>query len=376
MKSPLRPQRARGAGTEQADANEQGWFVDEMGEEDSHSQEAYPAEQGGWATASVGAVANTVAVIRWTAWALLVSGPLLGLLALASQPSVTAAPPPAVQRSRGAEGQAGPAGFAALYVTAYIAAGQGTESSLSPYFPDVRDLTLSAKPGSQKAEQAAAVRVKQMSAGYWSVTVAARIPATRGSKTNESASNTAEEADQPAGNALRYFQVPVKEAGSGALVAVALPAEVSAPGPGASPELDYGLAAPAQSSDAAVKTLQGFLGAYLTGGSDDVDRYLSPQTHLSPISPAPYKQVQIVQLAEHGTDEPGSNWPAGKALPDRAQRQLLVTVDATGTDAQTRPLTYAIALEARAGRWEISSLAAAPALKTVPATAGQEGETP
>ncbi|WP_328335764.1 MULTISPECIES: conjugal transfer protein [unclassified Streptomyces] len=375
MKSPLRPQRARGAGTEQADANEQGWFVDEMGEEDSHSQEAYPAEQGGWATASVGAVANTVAVIRWTAWVLLVSGPLLGLLALVSQPTVTAAAPPTVLKSHGVQDQAGPAGFAALYVTAYVSAGQGTESSLSPYFPDVRDLTLSAKTGSQEAEQAAAVKVKQISGGYWSVTVAARIHAIGGSKKDGSAGDPGGEPDHPAGGTLRYFQVPVKEAASGALVAVALPAEVSAPDVGAPPELDYGLAAPAQSSDAAVKTLQGFLGAYLTGGSDDVDRYLSPQTHLSLISPAPYRQVQIVQLAEHGTDEPGSNWPAGRALPDRAQRQLLVTVDATGTDAQTRPLTYAIALKARAGRWDISSLDAAPGLKNAPATAGQEGET-
>ncbi|MFJ3699641.1 conjugal transfer protein [Streptomyces sp. NPDC090052] len=337
--------------------------------------EQFPVEEGGWATASVGAVANTTAVIRWGAWALLVSGPLLGLFALASQPTVAAAPHQVEQHShRFGDGQAGPAGFAALYVTAYVAAGQGTESSLSPFFPDTRDLSLSAKPGSQKAQQVDAVRVQEVSAGYWSVTVAARIPAAADAKKPGSETDSGGQAAGGDG-VLRYFQVPVRAAASGALVAAALPAEVSAPDAGAPPELDYGLAAPAQSSDAAVQTLQAFLSSYLTGGSD-LDRFLSPRTVLSPVSPAPYTRVQITQLAERSTDEPGSSWPDGKALPDGARRQLLVTADATGPDGQARPLTYAISLKARAGRWEISSLDAAPGLKTAAATAGQEGGTP
>ncbi|MET9535774.1 conjugal transfer protein [Streptomyces sp. NPDC006649] len=336
--------------------------------------EQFPVEEGGWATASVGAVANTAAVIRWGAWALLVSGPLLGLFALASQPTVAAAPQRVEQRSqRPEDGQAGPAGFAALYVTAYVAAGQGTESSLSPFFPGARDLSLSAKPGSQKAQQVDAVQVKEVSTGYWSVTVAARIPGAADAKNGSESDQGRRVAGRD--GVLRYFQVPVRSAASGALVASALPAEVSALDAGAPPELDYGLAAPAQSSDAAVKTLQGFLSSYLTGGSD-LDRYLSPRTALSPVSPAPYTRVQITQLAERGTDEPGSSWPAGKSLPDGARRRLLVTADATGSDGQARPLTYAISLKARAGRWEISSLDAAPGLKTAAATAGQEGGTP
>lgn len=312
-------------------------------------------EQGGWVTVSPGALANLSAVLRWGAWLLLLAGPLLGLAALLRPiPAAGVAPSAAKASSAVVRDTAGPAGFAQLYVAAYVEAGKGSEASLAPYYPLMRDISLEAKAGAQHAERLAAVRVTQVSSGYWSVTVAARI-------TSAAKASVAEKNDEAGSVAvLRYFQVPVRAAGSGGgYAAAALPAEVAAPAVNSDgPQLGYGTPVPADAHDAAVATISDFLTAYLAG-SGELDRYLSPGTDLTAVSPAPYRRVRVTQLAERDGD-----FAAVAPATEGVRRDLLVGVAATGMDGQVRPLTYALALQARDGRWEIAALDAAPVLST------------
>ncbi|MEU4181034.1 conjugal transfer protein [Streptomyces sp. NPDC026589] len=337
-------------------------------------EERLPAEAGGWSVASLGASANAVTVMRRSMWALLVAGPVLGVWALLSAPAVVVSASQSVRQDRaGAEEGAGPGGFAELFLSAYLTAGEGTESVLAPFLPTARDVVLEADAGSQTVERLAAVKVRRADGGggYWSVTVAALVkPASdeapgggRGAKSGSGGTGAASQA-----GVLRYFQVPVKAGKGGAWSAVALPAEVGAPVPSRAEALGYGSSAPANGSDAAVQTLAGFFSAFLAGAGD-LDRYLSPGTSLAPVSPPPYGRVEVVALAETGS-------PSG-AVPDAGvmqgqERQLLVDVAATDVQGQKRPLVYAVSLVARDGRWEIASVEGAPVLGSPGSK--QEGE--
>ncbi|WP_185993839.1 hypothetical protein OG422_29260 [Streptomyces sp. NBC_01525] len=89
-------------------------------------------------------------------------------------------------------------------------------TTLAAFYPAARSMTWPANSGSEWVESAA---VRQVSAGYWSVTVAARV--TSSSKDGESRGS------------LRYFQAPVRamagtKGTASGCVATALPAEVAA----------------------------------------------------------------------------------------------------------------------------------------------------
>ncbi|GAB7035994.1 conjugal transfer protein [Streptomyces sp. NPDC021749] len=312
----------------------------------------------GWATTpmSTGAMANWTAVARWSAWGLLLSGPLLGGWALASTTQPVTVPPRAeAPKAQPASSDAvAPSGFAEVYVAAYVKAGDSDADAaeLAAFYPAARSLSWSVKGGSkERAESASAVQVRQISAGYWSVTVAARI--TGSAKGSDS---------------VRYFQVPVratagsKGAASG-WTAAALPAEVAAPNgsKGAAVELSYGAAHAPLPSDPAAQTVQDFLAAYLTGRGE-LDRYLSPGTELHAVRPAPYTAVTVTQIADHGQGP--AEGAEAQVPPDGVQRRLLVDVEGDGKHASGRPMTYAIELRARDGRWEVVALEDAPALAT------------
>ncbi|MGW7068846.1 conjugal transfer protein [Streptomyces sp. NPDC054855] len=323
--------------------------------EDQVPEEFAAETAAGWATVSSGAAANLTALLRWAAWALLLAGPALGLYALAQPPAAVGAPQPRATAPAVVRDAAGPSGFAELYVAAYVRAGEGSEASLQPYFPGVRDVVLDAKPDLQRAERLATVQVEEASSGYWSVTVAARVTGAKGPAKKEGSTGT--DSAQTAGEVLRYFQVAVKSAGSGGgYAATALPAEVAAPTPGEAPELGYGHPVPADEDEPATDAVGDFLAAYLSG-TGELDRYLSPGTDLNAVSPAPYSEIKVTQLAELGGE-----FRPGAAATEGTRRQLLVDLEATDHAGQTRPLTYALALTARDGRWEISALDTAPAL--------------
>ncbi|MEW1914202.1 conjugal transfer protein [Kitasatospora sp. NPDC085895] len=314
-------------------------------------------EAGGW---SVGGRANAVAAVRWAAWGLLVLGPVLGGAAFVSASSA-AAPVRPVPAAAPASGGQGAAGFAQLFVAAFIGAGDGDQAELAAYFPGASALHFEGTPGQRRGEQLTVVRLRQTDRDVWSVTVAARIVDRSAPSASPSAdSGPGRQGSQPgAAGAVRYFQVPVATAaaadGSSGFVALAMPAEVSAPARIDAPALVYGSVRPALPSDPLVQAVGSFLAAYLTGSGAPLDRFLAPGTRIGPVLPAPYTAVAVDQVAVEGSDV------AGAVPRDGVRVRLLAVVRATGPDGARVPLSYAFTLSARAGRWEIAALEGAPA---------------
>lgn len=348
------------------DTEPQDWDIDEE-----------PQDVAGWST---GAQANTSAAIRWTAWGLLVLGPLLGAFAYLSAPAQAGpSQKKAAPTAPAATGAQGAAGFAQLFVAAYISAGEGDQDKLAAYYPDATSLRLEGDPDRRRGEQLTVVRLRQSDRGVWSVTVAARITDTKpaAKPSDGKRPDNKDDAKEAAAQAVRYFQVPVATApsagGASGYTALAMPAEVAAPERIKAPGLVYGPMRPALPADPRTQAVTEFLNAYLTG-TGELDRYLAPGTKLAPVVPAPYTGIAVDTLAVEG--EKGTE-PVTTVPDDGTKLRLLVALRATGHDEVRVPLTYALTLKARAGRWEIASLDGAPAPAAAPATAAPSaGATP
>ncbi|MEV8099125.1 conjugal transfer protein [Kitasatospora sp. NPDC085879] len=315
-------------------------------------------EPAGWQT-STATMAGAARLARIGVWAALLAGPLLGGAALLGGSTPDAAARPAPSASSTAASGTGPAGFAQLYVQAYLAAGNGTENSVAPYYSGT--LSLNNPPGARTAATTVVMASTQVSPGYWSVTVAADIVAhPRGG----SATDTG----------LHYFQVGIEatgpEAAGGAqqgagpvgYTATSLPAEIAAPSSLRPGVLVYG-ASTLGSTDPAQATVSGFLAAYLTG-TGQLGPYTAPGVVMNPVSPAPYSSLTIAGISD---DNPGGAGGSTAVPADGSLRRVLAQVKAT-SNAGTFSLNYALTLRARAGRWEVYRLDPAPHL--APGSAG------
>ncbi|MFE2092829.1 conjugal transfer protein [Streptomyces sp. NPDC059460] len=348
------------------DTEPQDWDIDEG-----------PQDVAGWST---GAQANTAAAIRWTAWGLLVLGPLLGAFAYLSAPAQAGpAQRTAAPVAPAATGAQGAAGFAQLFVAAFISAGEGDQDKLAAYYPDATSLRLEGASDRRRGEQFTVVRLRQTDSGVWSVKVAARITDTKPADGHQA--DAKDETKAAAAQGVRYFQVPVATAttagGASGYTALAMPAEVAAAERIKAPGLVYGPMRPALPADPRTQAVTEFLTAYLTGAGE-LDRYLAPGTHLTPVVPAPYSGIAVDTLAIEGEKD---TEPVTVVPDDGTTLRLLVALRATGHDEVRVPLTYALTLNARAGRWEIASLDGAPALATTPTAsaapaAPSDGTTP
>ncbi|MFI1177569.1 conjugal transfer protein [Streptomyces melanogenes] len=336
------------------------WPLSEEGWEDD-SDDAVEGV-GGW---SMGGRANTAALLRWCVWTLLIVGPLLAGAAYLSIPSGSGPVRPQAA-APAATGSQGAAGFAIQFVAAYVGAGEGDENKLAAYYPAASGLRLEGASGRRRGEQLTVVRLRQTDPDIWSVTVAAHITATHPAPAAPTSPpggqrDPKQDAAAAAADAVRYFQVPVATAPAPGhatgYVALALPAEVAAPPRITPPALVYGQPRPALPGDPRSQAVSQFLDAYLTGKGSDLARYLAPGTQLSAISPAPYRAVSLDQISLEGQDD-----ATATAVPgDGSRLRLLATLRATGPDGVNVPLTYALTLSARAGRWEIAALDGAPA---------------
>jgi hypothetical protein len=257
-------------------------------------------------------------------WCLVACGPLaLAATVLGHGGARTASPAP----NQATTTDIGPAGFAQLYVTAYLRSG-GTD--VNTYFPDATAGGPGTSTGSRQVTGTVVTAVTQLSPGYWDVIVAADEPTAPG---------------RDAG--IHYFQVPVTAGQTpGSYAATAMPAEIAAPPAAAEPALGYDTTIPVTSGPETAAVTQ-FLNAYLTG-SGNLSRYLAPGTMLTAPSPAPYQAIGPVTVYQQDS-RPGS---------------VLAQVVATGPAGQQWPLTYALTLTEAAGQWDIAALGPAPALST------------
>ncbi|MFI1648091.1 conjugal transfer protein (plasmid) [Streptomyces xanthophaeus] len=362
MKRSRRPRKAAKKQLVQAEAWDE--EVDEV-QEPSEAPADEPDETG-WKT-STAQMAGLSRLVRVGVWALVASGPVLGMLAFlgSSGPAQGVAKPVAAATPAS---PVGPAGFAELFVSAYLQAGQGTERDLAPYYSG--SVALGVKPGTRTATQSTVIASREVQPGYWSVTVAADVTAH-------------DDKGKSKRLGVQYFRVGIQATGpagaggteqgaaAAGYAATSLPAQVSAPTalkPGA---LAYETDRGSSSADPSVETARGFLAAYLTG-TTELDRYTSPGTRLQPISPAPYAAVKVT-----GVQDDSSGSGQQKVPADGTVLHQLVQVDATDQAGSPVSLSYALTLKSRAGRWEVASVDDAPAIRaSSPPSAAPHTTTP
>ncbi|MFB8087926.1 conjugal transfer protein [Streptomyces sp. NPDC055992] len=351
----------------------------------------------GWQQTTI-KMAGFTRLVTVVVWILVVAGPLLAFLAVVVAGSSRATPTTRTGQAQTQPSATGPSGFAELYVAAYLAAGEGTEEDLLPYYSEL--VSLSNKPNSRHATSVTTVAAEQIEKGYWAVTVAARITAKDkdGKATDQglhyfrvavqvagtpAAGGAAEPGSlSPSGKSTASARttrsakpvVSPKPSGSAATTAPAapaalyaatsLPAEVNAPASASHGGLAYGSDRSARNEPVS-DTVSRFFAAYLTG-QGELDRYISPGLQVAPIVPAPYRSTLITGLRDDQQNPSGTD--TDDTVPaDGTTRRVLVSVSAT-TGGQDYLLTYALTLSTRDGRWEVAALESAPAL-----AAGQAG---
>ncbi|MGW1107920.1 conjugal transfer protein [Streptomyces sp. NPDC002540] len=259
------------------------------------------------------------------------TGPVaLGVSVLSGPTTVVAAPAAKPATVRTAAVGADPAGYAQLFIGAWLRSSTDDAASAQARFaqslaPDVDlpDPVAGAHPG---PESVSAVRSTQRDAGQWAVTVAA----------------------QYADGQVRYFAVPVAaDESGGSFTVTGTPGVVAGPSRARVPESPYSVSVP--TGDGLSSAVEEFLGAYLTG-SGGVDRYLAPGVRLSPVSPAPYTAVGVQQVLAVEEAAAAEQVPA-----DGTAVRVLAQVEARD-GAGRWPLAYEIGLKSRSGRWEVAAL--------------------
>ncbi|MEU1622943.1 conjugal transfer protein [Streptomyces sp. NPDC005722] len=254
---------------------------------------------------------------------------------------------------------ADPAGVAELFTDLWLRSDSAdvqssTVQAVRALAPDVALPQRSGKAAAQALQRTVAVRSWALADSSWSVVVAAQY-------TNHSPTR----GNQPTGSSVRYFAVPVLSipgaAGTGSFTVTAPPAEVA--GPVLAPVAERKLTRALPTDGALAGTLQEFFAAYLTGVGE-VDRYLSPGTKLSAVNGTGYRSVVVDHVAADRDVADG-------AVPrDGTRLQVRAGVTATDGASDQWPLSYALALTARDGRWEITAVQAGTPTGTTKASPG------
>lgn len=264
-------------------------------------------------------------------------GPV-ALFAAAARPAAIASAPTQTQVAGLTSEQQAAGGYALGFVGSWLGATKDAPGDLGSYVDLASLRQLSAQPWQYRDVSVVSITpVKDTT--FTNVVVAANVKELTVSDSSDSSSTTWPR---------RYFQVAVST-GEDTLRVVGLPAQVSAPVQGKTTALVYSQTI--ASSDPAAETVSAFLGAYLAG-SGDLSRFSSPGTEFTAVTPAPYANVNVVELR---SDIVPSKTPA-----DGGTVKVLATVSLLSPLEQQLTSTYTLTLTARASRWEVSAIDLAP----------------
>ena len=249
--------------------------------------------------------------------AIIVAG-VAGYTVLRNQPT---APSEIAPEETAATVPAGVPGFAEMYLASYLT---GTSEEIGEFMPGAPSVAAMT-PAARYVTGTATMEVATVAPGYWLVVVAAAVLSLQDGTYH------------PAG--LQYFQIGVVDDG-GRLVAVALPARVAGPAPRPAPPRSLQVAdgTPADEHAALVGD---FLEALLTDRRD-ISHYLSPESDIASISPAPYVAISVKAVALY---EDGS---------------ALATVDAQSAAGAVDSMQYIIRFSDEGPRPAVATLLAGP----------------
>ncbi|WP_306191652.1 conjugal transfer protein [Streptomyces sp. MK5] len=269
-----------------------------------------------------------VRLSRLALFTAIAAGPVaLGVTVMSGSATVAAAPTTKPAAVRTAAAAADPAGYAQLFVSAWLRSSADDATSAQARLAQSLAPNIDLVAGAQaRLQSVTAVRSVQRGGGRWAVTVAA----------------------QYADAAVRYFVVPVAtDHTGGSFTVTGVPAVVAGPAGAAVATSPYGVAVPSGSDLASA--VGEFLGAYLTGAGE-VDRYLAPGVKLASVSPAPYTAVTVQQVMAVEKAAAAEQVPAdGTTVRVRAAVEAR---DGTGR----WPLAYELVFRSRSGRWEVAAL--------------------
>lgn len=267
-------------------------------------------------------------------WLLVIAGPVAALL-VASQVSSIGSRVDALATASDVvvpPDTSGMEGFAELFIAAYLGAGEDSIDVLDPFLDDVALDGVEA--GSWRAIRTTSLGTQEVSPGYYAVVVATEVAAT-----------DPESGDQPVG--VRYFSVGVVETTTGWVV-VSLPALIPRPARVAAPDLLIERFDGLDDAPGLEEMLPRFLAAFLTGAGE-LTRYTSPSAPIVAVQPPPFTAVEVLR--------------SGLVETPPGLTEVAVLARGTDADGRTQILEYALVVEQRDGRWELSRLLPAPTLK-------------
>ncbi len=226
-------------------------------------------------------------------------------------------------------------GFAELFVAAFLGVGEDSPETLALFLDDppldgVAD-------GSWFATRTTSLGAREISPGYFAVTVAAEVVAA-GPEPGTPAVWV------PVGT--RFYSVGVVETDTGWAV-TGLPALVAAPTRTVAPELLIRRLDGLDATSGLEEMVRRFLAAYLAGDGE-LARYVAPSLRIVAIRPPPFTTVDVARAGSIDTSD-------GSQL-------VAVVVEATDAEGRGQVLEYALVVEERDGRWEVSELLPAPPL--------------
>lgn len=231
--------------------------------------------------------------------------------------------------------------YAASFVGAWLSATQEDSKGLDQYV-NTKSVRLTDK--GWKYKDLAPASIKREEDGFVTVVVAANVLQMDYEK-DEAGKETWPR---------RYFQVVVQTDSHGGMGVFTFPTPVAEPDdPVEAAETKYGQ--DLTTKDPAGETTQAFLNAYLAG-SGELDRYIAPGTDISALAPAPYAAASVEEI--QAVEKPVADPKDGDTL------HVLAGVNAQNESEQTVRADYALTLQARAGRWEITSIDTMPAHKS------------
>ncbi|MDH3295336.1 MAG: conjugal transfer protein [Acidimicrobiia bacterium] len=279
----------------------------------------------------------TVRALHIVLWLLVISGPVTALL-VATQLSSLSDRLDLVDIEAGVEmppDTAGVEGFAELFIATYLGAGEGSTDSFGPFLDNVS--LDGVESGSWSATRTTSLGASEVAPGYYAVTVAAEVVAAE-------SDSDGQPTWIPAGT--RFYSVGVAETVTGWAIA-GLPALVPAPAGATAPDLLIDRLDGLDAAPGLEQMLSRFLAAYLAGDGE-LTRYTSPSSPIVPVQPSPFSSVEIQK--------------AGIAETSDGPTEVAVVVRATDIVGRAQILEYALVVEQRDGRWEVSELLPAPPL--------------
>ncbi|MDF1596184.1 MAG: conjugal transfer protein [Acidimicrobiia bacterium] len=284
--------------------------------------------------------ALTIRILYFALWLLVLSGPVAALLVAAQVSSLSKRIDVVDGRAEAepAPDTAGAEGFAELFIAAYLGAGENSTDSLGPFLDNVS--LDGVESGSWSATRTTSLGASEVSPGYYAVRVAAEV-------VGAGSDADGQPVWVPAGT--RFYSVGVAETPTGWAV-TGLPTLIPAPARVTVPDLLIDRLDGLDATPGLEEMLSRFLAAFLAGDGE-LARYTSPSSPIVPIQPAPFLSVEILE--------------AGMAEASGGLSEVAVVVRATDIAGRAQILEYALVVEQRDGRWEVSELLPAPPLATL-----------